>query len=554
MLKRLRLYLPAITAIFALTACQGDSVEELGGSQSSSGNARVTLRIATDNAISDNASTRAWEDSENAKADRTEMMYSWHVILVDASNKVVFKKSNTAVTDDNAEIDVVAENLELAAGTYTAYSFANIPESSLPDAIKKDVGAEFSSADVTALANATYTVNGNGFTPSSNQGIPMSNKQTLNITASDTEKDLIVVRMLAKMEVSFENKTGADATVQSFTISDITTNAANNLKLLPSLTSGANTMDAVHGDIQPNLNTSATASDYTVEVNKTIANNAKETVTFYINESATPTNEFKRFFLKINIENEEEQRYALIDDANAEGNTGSWNYIARNDYRIIPIVLDDYKLDIIPYDFPPIGVYPASVKEEDGLYTINFHDYGHFHLVPVMKKLSDNSIVSFTATAQTGTYGSTSWGLVSDSFADSWKSWTDVTKATKYENASANPAFYRKGTDNHITTTTDGDEVGGAPVWYANSAAPRWDPKGGTAYNPFIFGYIADPGAAISEDRMVYHEFSVNLYKEGMKHPRVMTYRLLMILDQEQMSYARRMNVRGHLSHVYKHY
>ena len=32
MLKRLRLYLPAITAIFALTACQGDSVEELGGS------------------------------------------------------------------------------------------------------------------------------------------------------------------------------------------------------------------------------------------------------------------------------------------------------------------------------------------------------------------------------------------------------------------------------------------------------------------------------------------------------------------------------------------
>lgn len=530
MLKRLRLSLPAITAIFALTACQGDSVEELDGSQPSSGKARVTLRIATDNAISDKASTRAWEDA-NAKTDRTEMMYSWHVILVDASNKVVFKKSNTTVAEANAEIDIVAENLELAAGTYTAYSFANIPVSSLPAAINKEVGADFTSAVVTALANATYTVNGNGFEPSANNGIPMSNKQTLNITASDTEKDLIVIRMLAKMEVSFENKTGADATVQSFTISDITTNAANNLKLLPSLTSGANTMDAVHGDIQPNLYTSATASDYTVVVNKTIANNATETVTFYINESATPSNEDELFYLTVKM-NDTDYRYALISSQSADDTKANykWNYIARNDYRILPIVLDEYKLELIPYDFPPIGVYPVSVREiESDLYEMTFHDYGHFHLVPKVTKTSNSTTVDYSSDA---TPTGTAWTLNTD-FAGSWK--TAATKGGDWLDADGitTNGFYR-----NETATVDGDEVGGAPVWYANTSSPQWDPAGGTNYAPFIFGYIADPGTSLSEDKKIYHEFRVKLYVGG-EYRRDLLYRFYMKLPAGQMMLTR---------------
>ena len=540
MLKRLRLYLPAITAIFALTACQGDSVEELDGSQPSSGKARVTLRIATDNAISDKASTRAWEDV-NAKTDRTEMMYSWHVILVDASNKVVFKKSSTTVAEANAEIDIVAENLELAAGTYTAYSFANIPVSSLPAAINKEVGADFTSADVTALANATYTVNGNGFEPSANNGIPMSNKQTLNITASDTEKDLIVIRMLAKMEVSFENKTGAEATVQSFTISDITTNAANNLKLLPSLTSGANTMDAVHGDIQPNLYTSATASDYTVVVNKTIANNAKETVTFYINESATPSNADGLFYLTVKMNNTD-YRYALINQiGKTSADNDAWHYIARNDYRILPIVLDEYKLELIPYDFPPIGVYPVSVREiESDLYEMTFHDYGHFHLVPKVIKTSNSTTVDYSSDA---TPTGTAWTL-NTNFAGSWK--TAATEGGAWvvddnDNPGNPDGFYRadtKPSNPIIATTSDGDEVGGVPVWYANTSSPQWDPAGGTNYAPFIFGYIDNPGSSLTADKKIYHEFRVKLYVDG-EYRRDLLYRFYMKLPAGQMMLTR---------------
>jgi len=306
-------------------------------------------------------------------------------------------------------------------------------------------------------------------------------------------------------------------------------------------------MEPTHSDIQPNLNTSPKPQTRdltlcpTAEQGAVSASGHKSTddtpspvkFTFYVNESAAPTNEFKRFFLKIKLQGETEQRYVLIDDANTTGKTGSWNYIARNDYRIIPIVLDDYKLDIIPYDFPAIGVYPASVKEEDGLYTINFHDYGHFHLLPVVKKMSNNSVVPFTAT--TPDYSSTTWGLVKNTFSDSWGTWTDATKET-----TGDGSFYRSGYS--VTPPVDGDEVGGFPVWYVNDGTngPQWAPDA-TNYRPFIFGYIADPGTTLSDDKKVYHEFSIYLYKQGMSAPRQMTYRLLMILDQDQMSHARRL-------------
>jgi hypothetical protein len=43
----------------------------------------------------------------------------------------------------------------------------------------------------------------------------------------------------------------------------------------------------------------------------------------------------------------------------------------------------------------------------------------------------------------------------------------------------------------------------------------------------------------LTEDKKVYHEFSIYLYKEGMSAPRQMTYRLYMILDKDQMLYSR---------------
>ncbi len=421
-----------------------------------------------------------------------------------------------------------------------------------------------SGAKITSPNGKTAGFSARGFDPTnvgtSNNiygvaGIPMTNVQTINIPG-DTNIDLVVVRTYAKIQLQVYNETGQDITIKSVKFSDITRSVNDNYKLLPetSATSGEiTTMDVEHGTIQPNLNTAITgksvfrytpSSPVTVSgTGKTVADNSYVPITFYINESSAPTNLFGKFFIALEIDkgsgNPSEYRYALISGTNKSGETGSWDYIARNDYRIIPIVLDDYKLDIIPYDFPAIGVYPASVKEEDGLYTINFHDYGHFHLLPKVTKVSTGDAVPFAATAPSGTYGSTSWGLVGDSFSSSWSSWTDATKTTAYVNESAKTAFYRKGYS--TWTPVDGDEVGGEPQWYVNTDTnkPQWDPNASGTYNPFILGYIADPGTTLSDDRKVYHEFSIYLYKQGMSAPRQMTYRLLMILDKEQMSYAR---------------
>lgn len=413
---------------------------------------------------------------------------------------------------------------------------ANPPKTNQDDiASKKDDTVYEVAFDTNAKITVTpeavkVGVDGNNFNPEATdngfgaKGIPMCNVQTKEITSSTTF-DLIVVRMMAKMELQITNETGAAVTIKSATLSNVTQNDNGNLKLLPSLTNH-DTMEPTHKDIQPNLGTAA-QGNVTVAVNKDVAVNATETVTFYVNESATPANAEGLFYLTLEMDNSgtSEYRYALIsNDAN------EWNYIARNDYRKIPIGLDDLKFEIIPYDFPPIGVYPCSVKEVDAvnhIYDFQFHDYGHFHLLPKVTK--GGAEVEFSAT--TPTSGS-KWTLINNDFAQSWftaasfgdASWMTPSQVTAM-------GFYR-----NQTATADGDEVGGEPYWYVNdgAAGTQWAPDG-TGYRPFIFGYIADPGSAT--EKKIYHEMKIQVYN-GTTAYRQMLYRFYMTLPAEQMLYA----------------
>ena len=523
-----------LLVLWLVTACTATDDDSAQSAQSPTGMAAVTLRIA---AQAEGMATRAWQDT-NAKTDRSEMMFSWVVLITDGST-IKYKYAATGLAEGEAEIDNVCTNVEMPAGTYTAYSFANISEASLKTMLgvsSLEQGTALSDATVTA---ATATINGNGFTPSVSSdplvpsvGIPMSNKQTFTVPSSGSlTKDLIVVRMLAKMKVSITNETGAAVTVKQITLSDITANAADNLKLLPSLTSGENTMDANHRDIRPNLSLSATTADFVKEVDITIANNGTEDITFYINESATPTNANGLFYLTLKL-SENEYRYALISD----NSDHDWNYIARNDYRVIPVVLDNYKFELIPYDFPPIGVYPVSVREidtENHIFDFTFHDYGHFHLLPRVVNTSDNSVVEYSATTPTGT--TTAWTLNTD-WAGTW--YTAATKGGAWLDAAGITAngFYRDQ-----TATADGDDAGGVPSWYLNDggSGPQWDPAASGTYRPFIFGYIADPGTPFTTDKRIYHEMKIRLYVDG-QYRRDMLYRFYMTLSHSQMLNARR--------------
>lgn len=573
----------AMTAVMA--ACSSDDDAVSGVVTDGNSDVKVPVKLHLSVAGEGNTNTRAWVDTPNATDD--EMMNIWTVVAVyadgDNEDKVAFIHA-AVPKEQKREID---DLVYLTPGRYRFYSFANmeplyvmgllgIPttENTMASVdVTGTLGTASAYSSGTFADNKVYSltwgststtvtsanvaakvvqVNGNGFNPMATdngygvKGIPMSNVQELAIDGS-SDVDLIVVRMMAKIEIQLFNETGSEVTVQSVTLSDLTGNVDNNLKLLPNYTtaSSANTMEYVHKDIQPNLNGTPAKVDYTYEVptakqevsTATYASGTPaQKLTFYVNESATPTNPDGLFYLTLKLANgsTSELRYALI---NQNGKTtvdnNAWNYIARNDYRIIPIVIDDYKLELIPYDFPPIGVYPCSVKEiEDDLYEMTFHDYGHFHLVPKVTKISDNTVVPYSSS---DTPSGTAWTL-NTNFAGSWK--TAATKGGAWLDADGitSNGFYRDQ-----TAATDGDDAGGAPVWYANTSSPQWDPAGGTTYNPFIFGYIADPDAAwwaldpsSRTDKQIYHEFRVKLFVGGA-YRRDLIYRFYMTLSADQM-------------------
>lgn len=380
--------LPILLLLLIMAACSSDTDAALFEEGTP---VRVTLRLS----VAGNDATRAdavLNPDKNASAD--EMMKNWKVIVADANDKVVntFEKSGL----NNLETDEVTQSVTLIKGsTYHFYSFANLSWTELGFDAAPSVGT-----DVSALNTRTFSINGNDFNlASSSSGIPMSNRQTYTVKGeADESFDLIVVRMLAKMEFQFTNATTSALTVTGITLSDITSNSndvADNIYLLPAYQTGENLNgpdDMAAGDLIPNLPTSVTKANFTKEVNLSVGTNAEETVTttFYLNESQVAKDTYPGYFvitLSVNKDGgTSEQRYALL----------SWKEIARNDYRTIPIKLDDYSLEIIPYDFPAIGVYPASVREEDGKFTCTFHAGGDFYIVPRVKQLSTGDVVNQT--------------------------------------------------------------------------------------------------------------------------------------------------------------
>ena len=628
-MKRIKLIYALLLAVTLplLTACYNDDATTVDAPTQQDGKIKVHLRVSQAAPTTTRAS---WQDN-NATDD--EMMNVWTVVAVNnADNKVEGIWSCKPSGESDQEIDEIDAELS-REGNYRFYSFANMSPQKVMDLLhitpsktttdsEKVLASDFSSsvgnntvveiafddgATVAPNYNIAVNVKGNDFDPASTEdngfgatGIPMSNVQTFNLKEGD-KKDLIVIRMLAKIKLQIYNDSGKEIKITSVTLTSLTANDNDdnnrNLMLLPELKSkgnnkedenGHNTMNYIHGDIQPNLNGTPKTEKVAFTVNGTIdasGHTSKDgekkalEVTFYVNESdvrkkdsssSEPTDptapsttraaddapDFYHFILEIVTDGDETLRYTMIDDErDSEGNIkDDWGYIARNDYRIIPIVLDDYKLDMIPYDFPAIGVYPASVKEEDGIYTINFHDYGHFHLVPQVTKYSDGSTVPYIDQKDDKT---TYWTLGGPSEITSsqklsgltsvWGAWTDASKSKEYNNENLstypedfkNTAFYKTGYD--PDAIKDGDDAGGEPVWYrnTNNENPTWSADDNYS-GPFIFGYInKHPNNSATGDRKVYHEFSINLYKEGMSMPRQMTYRLYMILDESQMMYPK---------------
>lgn len=373
-----------------LSACSTDSADSiLGGSGGDNQGDKVTVHMTLSTASSSGTRATLWNEGVDA-----ENMKSWVVAFV-KDNKVVSYAENTNVSaDKRIQDDVIIKNL-VKGETYQVYSFANLTATEL--GISKDAAVSFDSKN--------WKMNGNGFDVTT--GIPMSNKQeiTIDATGNPTQKDLWVVRMLAKVTLKFKNPSKTDLVINDITISDITKNSnkngdKENIKLLPNHTDA----DKDQVECSPNLVGQAATESYTYKLSspKTIKAGvtdykAENEISFYVNESAAG-NTSKYFIINLKT-SAGVKRYALFQD---------WTTIARNDHHILPISLDDYKLKFDVQSFSAIGLYPSIRDNGTTLSYTCYYPEEEFHIQPKVVHADDTDV------SGTIDYANVKWELIQE--------------------------------------------------------------------------------------------------------------------------------------------
>lgn len=359
-----------------LSACTQDNADSIGGGETQAGKTTIHMTLSTTAPSASRAATLSWTEGTDA-----ENMKSWVVAFVKNKQVVAFAENRNVADGKRIQDDVTITGLTNGE-TYQVYSFANLSAAEL--GISQDATVDFDSK--------TWKMEGNGYDVE-HSGIPMSNKQevTIDENGNPSISELWVVRMLAKVTLLFKNSSTTALEITSITINDITQNPAaddaeGNIMLLPK-----------HGDAnkdevicEPNLSAHAVSQSYTYTLPsaKTIAANtsdytAENEVSFYVNESLA---EKTAGYYVVNLNTTAGvKRYALFQD---------WTTIARNDHHILPISLDDYKVQFDIQAFSAIGMYPSVTDNGTTLSYTCYYPEEEFHISPKVIKLSDNSEVT----------------------------------------------------------------------------------------------------------------------------------------------------------------
>lgn len=411
MAKKIYYYI-CIWAVCLLAACSvGDEATSFPSQADAENRVGVMLQLSalssqTSQPSRSSLTRAAWETDTEALPG--EMMKSWFVVVVQNGQieKIITSDLKSGVT----EVEKDQAFVELNKGETTFYSFANIkPEDIGLDAITF-VGQQLP----TGFDQKTYQMDGNSklfhqsMAPDLQNGYPMSNKQIVNITDNQQVIELEVVRMVAKVQLSITNATDHAIYLKTITLSDVTQNGNQNIKLLPNVDS-ANELKGVN---LPDGVAKGTITLTAAENNgMTIEARATQTACFYMNESLVDKGA------------DGSNRYFILSLTTVDATTGttsnhryamlSWNEIRRNDYLKIPIKLEDYQIRWTVEAFSPIGVLP-KVKDDGENLSLDFGYYGEFHINPEVIKLSRTGSQALSVSEwQMGTdaTGSDGWKL-----------------------------------------------------------------------------------------------------------------------------------------------
>ena len=324
--------------------------------------------------------------SPDVNATPEELIYDWHLVIVDKKGKIEAVLDRTNFDDKLAtdalpfEEEVVNLNRysfdvapEIYEGKKTIYAFANM---SVPTAMST-VGKYID--ETTALAMTT-TVAGNGFVPSESKPRPMTNILHVVLTNELNQKvDIPVIRTLAKIEFNFSTLTDVPITVQSITMNHVTHNTTDNIYLFGNYDSSN----------LPLVPSTSSAGNYTYTVNKYVTTTSPQSQTIYVNESKKPDSEYVGFTLLTKRDDKEstEVRYALVELAPG---------LHRNDFVKIPVKMTDYEFNPRIDFYPPIGGYAkAEVSSEPGeVFYVKLTGGGQIILRPRLYNSATNTPIS----------------------------------------------------------------------------------------------------------------------------------------------------------------
>ena len=231
-------------------------------------------------------------------------------------------------------------------------------------------------------------------TSNAGRGVPMSNKETHTIDNNMTLV-LSLYRLLAKMQMTFNNKTADPIRVLKITTDSITENTGRTLTrpsctyLFPPMdnnglvTTNFNRITSHKVDTCEHYNMSATPE----QSQEIAANGTFKFPDFYINDSEA-TNAMKSFPLTILMQRKNaegqwvnDERKALIQLSN----------IPRNSVAYVKINLTDYVLKLKAFTYAPIGGYPPFVVTQNDDFYVKFTRPGDFELRPSLYKYVDSA-------------------------------------------------------------------------------------------------------------------------------------------------------------------
>ena len=436
MMRKLLYSMSWVHVTFMLLGCVPEADPAIGSGDSSDGATRqveICLGVASDAT----AGTRAGSDYTDVNMQAGELMKNWFIVMVDADGRIVDIVKNGPYDAGETERSQDSFWKRMKQGTYTFYSFANLTPSEiginaygkgdiLPAGFFEQMKC---SVKIPALVFADHWSDfDNDYFP---HGIPMSNKQVVTIGKDTKAVNLEVIRMVAKVVLQLTNNTDHDITFKGLTLSDVTPNVADNLMLLPGKdetdeqgivhVSDANLATDQKQTVAYASMALGTEKDFVVKRSSQAVTN----ICFYINESKA-TDENKYHILQLQTIDSDHSsmvishRLAMLN----------WSKICRNDYRVIPIKLDDYSIEWDVQSFTPIGVLPQIEDDGENL-TITMGYYGEFHIIPKVRQLS----TGYYSAVQSGSF---SWFSGSKDIFDVEPHWS--LRGKRVEGEMANQA------------------------------------------------------------------------------------------------------------------